>query len=299
MFNEIGGESLEAISGRALGVGPVRHLYIHVPFCAKICPYCAFHVHRGGAAARRAFVEGLVREVGWAREVFDLELETIYLGGGTPSLLSPEEVAALFGALPSASGEVTIEVNPATVTEAKAEAWRRAGIGRISLGAQSFDAGYLKLLGRTHLPEEIGETVSLLRRHGFANIGIDLMFALPGQPGEVWKETLRRALELEPDHLSAYALTYEEDTPFFERLKRGEWKTDEGREIAMFEETAVTLAEAGLPFYEISNFARPGFESRHNRAYWAGANYLGLGPGPPSVRCVGRMCRIRGFILRR
>lgn len=262
---------------------PIRHLYLHVPFCAKVCPYCAFYVHQGGIEARRAYVAALLREIAWARAEFDLRPETIYLGGGTPSLLTPDMVAEIFAALPPASREVTMEVNPATVTEEKARAWKEAGIGRISLGAQSFDAGYLKLLGRDHTPEEVGETVALLRAHGFANVSIDLMYALPGQPPEIWTETLRRALALRPDHISSYGLTYEEDTPFFERLQKGEWRTDEAREIAMFDETFATLADAGLPFYEVSNFARPGCESAHNRGYWAGADYLGLGPGAYST----------------
>jgi len=266
-----------------ISAGPIRHLYLHVPFCARVCPYCAFYVHRGGAEAQRQFLGALVGEIGAARARFDLQPETIYLGGGTPSLLAPELVGELFAALPPGAREVTIEVNPATVTEAKAVAWRAAGINRISLGAQSFDDAYLKTLGRDHTPEEIGETVALLRAHGFANIGIDLMYALPGQPEAVWNETLRRALLLKPDHISSYGLTYEEDTPFFERLKAGEWKTDEAGEIAMFERTFATLAEAGLPFYELSNFARPGFESAHNRAYWNGNDYLGLGPSAYST----------------
>ena len=265
------------------GAAPIRHLYIHVPFCAKVCPYCAFYVHQGGIEARRAYVAALLREIAWARAAFDLEPETIYLGGGTPSLLAPEMVAEIFAALPPASREVTMEVNPATVTEEKARAWKAAGIGRISLGAQSFDAGYLKLLGRDHTPEQVAETAALLRAHGFANLSVDLMYALPGQPPAVWTETLRRALALKPDHVSSYGLTYEEDTPFFERLQKGEWAVDEAREIAMFDETFATLAEAGLPFYEVSNFARPGFESAHNRGYWAGADYLGLGPGAYST----------------
>jgi len=265
------------------GRPPIRHLYLHVPFCARICPYCAFYVHRGGAEAQRDFVRALIGEVGWARHEFDLQLETIYLGGGTPSLLAPEWIGELFAALPPACREITLEVNPATVTAAKAAAWKEAGINRISLGAQSFDAEYLKLLGRDHTPDEIGETVALLRAHGFANIGIDLMFALPHQPEAIWTETLRQAVALRPEHLSAYGLTYEEDTPFFERLQSGEWKTDEAREAAMFERTFTTLAEAGLPFYEVSNFARPGFESAHNRGYWEGRDYLGLGPSAYST----------------
>ena len=261
----------------------VRHLYVHVPFCARICPYCAFHVHRGGAEEQRGFVEALRREWRAAREELALEPETIYFGGGTPSLLSAELFTELAEELPpNRDGlEFTLEVNPATVTDEKARAWRAAGVNRISLGAQSFDAAMLELLGRQHGPRDVAETCELLRAHGFANLNIDLMFALPGQPLALWEATLEAALACRPDHVSAYALTYEEDTPFFE--KRGLWRLEEEVEIAMFERTREVLAAAGLPAYEISNFARPGLESRHNLAYWRGADYLGLGPSACST----------------
>jgi oxygen-independent coproporphyrinogen-3 oxidase len=252
----------------------IRHLYVHVPFCAKVCPYCAFYVHQGGAAAQRDFVAALRTEWRRARDEFSLGLETIYLGGGTPSILSAElftELAGEFRTAPLACQpqdlEFTLEVNPATVTPEKAAAWRAAGVNRISLGAQSFDPA----------------TCALLREHGFDNLNLDLMFALPGQAEAAWEASLRAALACAPSHISAYALTYEEDTPFFEKLQRGEWRQDETREIAMFERTREILGAGGLVDYEISNFARPGFESRHNLAYWRGADYLGLGPSACST----------------
>jgi oxygen-independent coproporphyrinogen III oxidase len=265
----------------------IRHLYVHTPFCAKICPYCAFYVHQGGAAAQREFIAALRAEWQRARDEFPLVPETIYFGGGTPSILSAELFAALTEELSrepdSLPREFTLEVNPATVTPEKAAAWRAAGVNRISLGAQSFDAEMLKILGRQHVPSDIAETCALLRGHGFENINIDLMFALPGQSETKWEETLRAALACAPQHISAYALTYEEDTPFFEKLRRGEYRQNEAREIAMFERTRKVLGAAGLVDYEISNFARPGFESRHNLAYWRGADYLGLGPSACST----------------
>ena len=287
----------------------IRHLYVHTPFCAKICPYCAFYVHGGGVAAQREFVAALRMEWQRARAEFPLALETIYFGGGTPSMLSAELFSEIAELIPSprvavslrateasqvradltvarsatATPEFTLEVNPATVTPKKAAAWRTAGVNRISLGAQSFDVEMLKLLGRTHAPGDIAETCALLREHGFANINIDLIFALPGQSEAKWKETLRAALACEPQHVSAYGLTYEEDTPFFEKLQRGEWRQDEAREIAMFKRTRDVLGAAGLVDYEVSNFAQPGFESRHNLAYWRGADYLGLGPSACST----------------
>ena len=261
----------------------IRHLYVHVPFCARVCPYCAFHVHRGGAEEQKAFVAALRQEWRAAREEFPLALETIYFGGGTPSLLSADLFSGLAEEPPRerAGVEFTLEVNPATVTEDKARAWRAAGVNRISLGAQSFDAAMLELLGRQHGPKDVDETCALLRAHGFDNINLDLMFALPGQGEALWESTLDAALACEPNHVSAYALTYEEDTPFFE--KRGLWRLEEAVEIAMFERTRERLAVAGLDGYEISNFARPGYESRHNLAYWRGADYLGLGPSACST----------------
>jgi oxygen-independent coproporphyrinogen-3 oxidase len=263
----------------------IRHLYVHVPFCAKVCPYCAFYVHRGGVAQQREFVAALQTEWRRARNEFPLAPETVYFGGGTPSVLSADLFTELAQELSHAPppDEFTLEVNPATVTPEKATAWRAAGVNRISLGAQSFDPKMLKLLGRQHAPQEIAETCALLRDHGFSNINLDLMFALPGQTEAAWDATLEAALACEPNHVSAYALTYEEDTPFFEKLRRGEWRQDEAREIAMFERTRKVLGGAGLIDYEISNFARPGFESRHNLAYWRGADYLGLGPSACST----------------
>jgi oxygen-independent coproporphyrinogen III oxidase len=263
----------------------IRHLYVHIPFCAKVCPYCAFHVHLGGAERQREFVAALRQEWHRARDEFPLALETIYFGGGTPSILSAELFAELAQELPTERTwqEFTLEVNPATVTPEKARAWRAAGVNRISLGAQSFDSEMLRLLGRQHAPQDIAPTCDLLREHGFTNINIDLMFALPGQSEGAWEKTIRAALDCRPDHVSAYALTYEEDTPFFVKLQRGEWHQDEAREIAMFEQTRDLLGAAGLVDYEISNFARPGLESRHNLAYWRGADYLGLGPSACST----------------
>jgi oxygen-independent coproporphyrinogen-3 oxidase len=271
----------------------IRHLYVHTPFCAKICPYCAFYVHQGGAATQCEFVAALRSEWNRAREEFPLALETIYFGGGTPSILSAELFSEVAEELVSEKKvspncrpqvrEFTLEVNPATVTAEKAAAWRAAGVNRISLGAQSFDAEMLKLLGRQHAPGDIAETCALLREQGFENINIDLMFALPGQSEAKWEETLRAALACAPKHISAYALTYEEDTPFFEKLRLGEYRQNEAREIAMFERTRDVLGAAGFVDYEISNFALPGFESRHNLAYWRGADYLGLGPSACST----------------
>lgn len=232
----------------------------------------------------KRFTAALCKELVLAQELYNLELKTIYFGGGTPSMLSVELFRAIALALPAHHGaEFTIEVNPATVTESKADAWIRSGVNRISLGAQSFDTNYLKLLGRQHTPEDIPETVRMLRFAGFQNINLDLMFALPMMPEETWEKTLNCALKCEPQHISAYALTYEEDTPFYDQLESGTFKVDEEREIRMFNMTVDLLHNAGLEPYEISNFALPGYESTHNQAYWRGSDYLGVGPSACST----------------
>jgi oxygen-independent coproporphyrinogen III oxidase len=271
----------------------IAHLYVHIPFCAKICPYCSFYVHRGGAEFQRRFVAALTAEIRAARATYDLELATIYFGGGTPSMLSAELFSELAAALPPCAGEVTLEANPATVTEAKAAAWRRAGVNRISLGVQSFDADYLALLGRQHSPAEAQETVWQLRRHGFDNLNIDLMFALPQQSEISWRATLNQAIACHPEHISCYALTYEEDTPFFKQLQLGTFHVDEAREIRMFTETIVLLENAGLLSYEISSFSRPGRQAQHNRAYWLGHDYLGVGPSAYSTVGSRRWANVR------
>ncbi len=262
----------------------VKHLYIHVPFCAKICPFCAFYVHRGGVEQQREFVAALKWEIEQAQQIYSFNLESIYFGGGTPSLLSAELFNEITYVLPKSGGiEFTLEVNPATVDDRKIAAWKAAGVNRISLGAQSFDQTELQLLGRQHSPADISETISLLRSADFSNINLDLLFAVPNQDEKKWTKNLEAALACNPDHLSAYALTYEEDTPFFQAKMEGKFEVDEEREIRMFESTVEILTQAGFPPYEISNYARPGYESRHNQAYWEGADYLGVGPSAVST----------------
>ncbi len=215
-------------------------------------------------------------------------LETAYLGGGTPSMLSPTHLEALMSGLRETfafapHAEINLEANPATFGRETARAFARSGITRVSLGAQSFDSGVLKTLGRTHSPEDIAHSVNLLRRAGIENVSIDLMFSIPGQSIQQWQRSLQEALALEPDHLSAYNLTYEEDTPFFEALQSGVYKEQEELNASMFELAHETLTTRGYRHYETSNYSRPGFESRHNQSYWSGRDYLGLGPSAVST----------------
>jgi oxygen-independent coproporphyrinogen-3 oxidase len=218
-----------------------------------------------------------------ARAAYDLQPETIYFGGGTPSALTGEQLEYLLGGLRSrldlrALREWTFEVNPATVRDDKARLLRDAGITRISLGVQSWDDGLLKTLGRVHNAAQAEKTYGVLRDAGLANINIDLMFAVPGQTLAQWQATLDHTIALRPEHVSSYCLTYEEDTEYFRQLQLGTFRQDDDRDADLFEATFDTLAAAGFEHYEISNYARPGFESAHNFAYWRGADYLGFGP---------------------
>ena len=262
----------------------IRHLYFHIPFCPKLCPYCSFYVETSMRTKNRAFLDALLTEVRTQAGEYQVEPETIYFGGGTPSMLSIGELDYLLGGLREALPldglrEWTFEVNPATVSAAKAERLRGLGVNRISIGVQSWDDGVLATLGRAHTADQAASTYTVLRDEaGFENINMDLMFAIPGQSREQWKSTLLRTIALAPEHISAYCLTYEEDTRYFERLQSGQFHRDDEREAAMFEEAMDLLGAAGYVQYEISNHARPGREALHNFGYWSGADYLGIGP---------------------
>lgn len=234
----------------------------------------------------RGFVEGLIREAR-LRLPEGYAPETIYFGGGTPSMLSPTHLERLVTGLRervdfSRLREWSFEANPATFGAAKAEQWVSLGVTRVSLGAQSFEPELLRLLGREHCPEQIAESVRLLRAAGMPQVNLDLMFSLPGQSTAQWRHTLESALELEPNHVSTYNLTYEEDTAFFETY--GAEAGDEETDVAMFETADELLTSAGMRHYEISNYASPGCESLHNLATWHGEDYDGLGPGAFGTR---------------
>ncbi|QSR84215.1 radical SAM family heme chaperone HemW [Methylacidimicrobium sp. B4] len=270
--------------GLRLGPEPIRHLYLHTPFCATVCPYCAFHVHTGSAREMRVFVTALLREWEKLRKSLPVEVETLYLGGGTPSLLPLDAFRQLADAFrPWESVEATLEANPRTVTREKAAAWRDLGIGRVSLGVQSLDPAVLRTLGRRHGPQDVERTVAILREAGFGNINVDLLFGVPGQSPASWEETLTRVIAIGPEHVSAYELTYEEDTPFFEARAAGVWREDEELSIAMYRTAWNLLESSGYRQYEVSNYARPGWASLHNQGYWMGNDYLGLGPGACST----------------
>jgi oxygen-independent coproporphyrinogen-3 oxidase len=261
----------------------VRHLYVHIPFCARICPYCAFYKERADPALTQRFCEALLREVDTSGERFDARPQTIFFGGGTPTALSTEQLRMVLGGFRERLDltdlkEWTIEGNPGSVSFRKAALLKDSGVTRISLGVQSWDDGLLQTLGREHNAAQADASFRILREAGLDNINIDLMFGLPGQSLEQWEATLARTVALQPEHVSAYCLTYEEDTEFFVRQTRGEYRADIETDAQFFETTMRVLEAAGYQQYEISNYARPGYESVHNRAYWAGADYLGIGP---------------------
>jgi oxygen-independent coproporphyrinogen III oxidase len=266
-------------------------LYLHIPFCSAICPYCDFAVLTGGPERRRRFADHLVREISmWADERSAFEsIDTIYFGGGTPSALAPEDLGRILAAARENlsvqdDAWVFFEANPEDVTSESVRAWRDLGVRFLSLGIQSFDADALRFLGRRHSPEQARHSFEIARAAGFETISIDLIYGLPDQPFEIWKHTLEQAVELQPDHLSCYQLTIHEGTPFGSRLAQGKMsESPEEIQGEMFLFTHSFLKDAGYPGYEVSNFARsPEHRSRHNQKYWHHVPYLGVGPSAHS-----------------
>lgn len=258
----------------------MKHLYVHIPFCHRICPYCSFHKHTPGGTDMVAFVDALLKEA----EKQPLKPRTIFFGGGTPTMLSEAHLERLLRGLRdrlemSDLDEYTMEANPRTITASKAALMRDQGVTRVSLGIQAWDEATLKTLGRDHSPVEAEETWQVLKAVDFPSLNLDLMFSIPGQSLETWRETVQHSLSLKPDHISAYNLNYEEDTDFFRRLKAGEFRADEGRDADFFNLGIDLLEAGGFEHYEISNYARPGHRSVHNESYWLGEDYLGIGPG--------------------
>ena len=266
-----------------------KHLYIHVPFCARRCSYCDFSIAVRSATPVDEYLTGLRQEMDGLEGEFDgSSLETVYLGGGTPSRLGGAGIADVLASVRdfapiSSEAEITIEANPDDVNDLAAAHWAAAGVNRVSLGAQSFDDAALKWMHRTHDASQIGQAVATLRRGGIANVSVDLIFALPSHLNRSWKNDLDRAIELEPSHLSLYGLTVEAHTPIARWADKGAIVQGSEDEYAdEFLAAHATMADAGFEHYEVSNFARPGMSSRHNSAYWTGAPYAGVGPSAHS-----------------
>lgn len=289
-------EQQQITKGRAAGesTGSPVSLYLHLPFCVRKCRYCDFLSGPYDAAVRRRYLRALETEIQLSAETFGngnerLSADTVFLGGGTPSLLDADELAHLMAVLSESfrilpGAEITMECNPGTVDREKLLAFREAGINRLSIGVQSFRDEELKLLGRIHTAEEAKQCVLDARWAGFDNISLDLISALPGQNIDQWIESLREAAALAPEHISAYSLILEDGTPLKEAALEGKLPRlpDEDEDRKMYHETRSFLAEHGYHRYEISNYAKKGFESRHNSGYWTGHPYLGFGIGAAS-----------------
>ncbi|MCC7262717.1 MAG: radical SAM family heme chaperone HemW [Candidatus Latescibacteria bacterium] len=263
---------------------PNRGLYVHLPFCPQVCPYCSFAVTTARPRLHRRYIAALGAELSARRPAGpEGPLDTVYFGGGTPTLLEPallaqvlEQARDLFGFAPGA--EITVEANPEGADAARFTALRALGFNRLSLGIQSFADQSLRLLGRRHTGAQAESAIALARSAGFDNLNLDLIFAVPGASAEDWGHTLDRALAHGPEHLSTYALTIEAETPFAKRERQGQLVPPAEEEQAGAYEGAVSrLQAAGFEHYEVSNFARPGRRSRHNWGYWHGGEYLGVG----------------------
>ncbi len=265
---------------------PAFGVYVHWPFCLSKCPYCDFNSHvRHAAIDEERFARAFAREIATtADRIGPRQVSSIFLGGGTPSLMQPSTVAAILDAIArhwqvAPDAEVTLEANPTSVEATRFRGYRAAGVNRVSLGVQALDDTSLKALGRLHSAEEALNAVAIAKS-AFDRYSFDLIYARPGQTAAMWEAELRYAIGEAAEHLSLYQLTIEPDTPFYSLHKAGKLPTpDEAEARALYDVTQSVCAELGLPAYEISNHARPGAECRHNLIYWRGQEYAGIGPG--------------------
>ncbi|MCD8231921.1 MAG: radical SAM family heme chaperone HemW [Clostridiales bacterium] len=274
-------------------------LYVHIPFCVKKCEYCDFLSAPAAPSIQSAYVDRLVEEIcTLAPEYTDCQVSSVFIGGGTPSILEPIQIARIMGAISGGfhmqkDAEITMECNPGTLNGENTRAFYALGINRLSIGLQSAKEKELKLLGRIHSYDDFLKSFDEARKAGFTNINVDLMSALPCQTVKSWEDTLRQVTMLKPEHISAYSLIIEEGTPFYLRFHEDEAVRERGGrplflpseedERRMYEITEEILSSRGYQKYEISNYARPGYECRHNIGYWTGKEYLGLGLGSSSL----------------
>jgi oxygen-independent coproporphyrinogen-3 oxidase len=264
-------------------------LYIHIPFCQRKCNYCDFVSYAGKEGLIDGYVDALIRELESLRSTVHDPLSTIFFGGGTPTLLEPRHFGQIINtiichlSLDIGHSELSVEANPGTADIKKLRALRQLGLNRLSIGVQSFNDQHLKTLGRIHDSATAKRFYQDARDAGFDNINLDLIFALPGQNLNEWKADLEQAIELKPEHLSTYNLQIEEGTPFYSAFRiPNSALPSEDEELSMYEHTIETLTANGYRHYEISNFAKPGFECQHNFVYWRNGNYLGVGAGAHS-----------------
>ena len=284
-------------------------LYLHIPFCQRKCPYCDFNTYAGRETRYAAFAAALTVDLQRTGLAYSRPVApTVFLGGGTPTVLDPEHLQQIFAGLHDgfdvvAGSEITSEANPGTVDQERFEALQRLGVNRLSMGVQSFAESELHFLGRIHTSQEAAQAFALARRVGFQNINLDFIFGLPGQKLETWAATLDRAIDLDPEHLSLYALTVEDGTPLASWVTNGVVAApDPDLAADLYELAAVKLAAAGYHQYEISNWARgplaadgfPRYACRHNLVYWRNEPYLGFGPGAHSSYDHRRWSIVRG-----
>ena len=274
-------------------------LYIHIPFCVKKCDYCDFLSFAADEQTQKSYVAALQKELAfYGAKYKDRRITTIFIGGGTPSWLKEDYMQAIMETVyhyfsVEQDAEITIECNPGTITEHKFQVYRRIGINRLSIGLQSVHNEELKILGRIHTFEQFLKTYDMARKHGFSNINIDLMSSLPGQTPEIFCDSLYQVLKLKPEHISAYSLIIEKGTPFYELYRFDAVRQEAGMQTESlpteeeeYQTTKMTqhiLKEAGYHWYEVSNFAKPGYECRHNIGYWKRVDYLGVGLGASSL----------------
>jgi len=265
-------------------------LYVHIPFCMRKCRYCdflSFECHDDRALSQ--YADALCREISARYEEWPYRVvDTVYIGGGTPSILPPEDMKRVMDCIRDnftidENSEITIEANPATLDDKKLETYLEAGINRISIGVQSFDNSILNLLGRVHDKNDALNAVRMAKKSGFKNVNVDMMFGIPGQTFKMWRDSLRQCIFLRPEHISLYSLQIEEGTQFHKMMENGTLEpTADSADRTMYHDAIDMLVHAGYNHYEISNGALPGFESKHNLKYWSYKDYLGLGPGASS-----------------
>src|SRR2546421_310303 len=275
----------------------IESLYVHVPFCAQKCVYCAFYSEASSGELINRYVGALIRELELVAD--DLAPRTIFFGGGTPSILNLRQWEQILRAMERlnllGAAEWTVECNPATVSLDKAKLLRSYGVNRISMGVQSLNESLLDRLGRIHSREMVFRSFDILRQAGFSNLNLDLMFAIPGQTMEIWRDTLAEALAMDSEHLSCYEVIYEEDTALYQQLQAGKITINEDLACDMYDELVQCAESAGLRQYEVANFARdrspntqlstlntPAYACQHNLNYWRGGSFFGLGPSATS-----------------
>lgn len=278
-------------------------LYVHIPFCKKKCRYCDFLSFAGEEWTQETYTQALIREIGAWRGKENKKVSSVFVGGGTPSILSVRRMEEIFEALRESfflaeNAEITIECNPGTLEKEKLEVYKCLGVNRLSLGLQSAKNEELRLLGRIHTWETFLESFQMARKAGFENLNVDLISALPGQTVESWRETLEKTIALSPEHISAYSLIIEEGTPFYQEYEEDakireaggdpQFLPSEDAERQMYKDTEKILENAGYSRYEISNYAKPGMACQHNMGYWQRKEYIGLGLGASSLYREGR-----------